>query len=59
MSEELKANIGPLTLHLTAEALGWLASEWAEIGRDAPLDDVVSAVLNRMAAELVKMRQKK
>lgn len=70
------AHIGPLTLHLTPDALNWLGSEWQaapEGGSEAvnaarrdpapdwppetlEFEDVVSAVLNRMAAEIRKAR---
>ena len=45
----LTANIGPVTLHLTAEGLELLSAEWQKRGRETPLDDVVNGLISDYA----------
>lgn len=41
-------NVGPITLHLTAESLGMLMHEW-NCQRTSSFDDVVSSLLHEVA----------
>lgn len=55
--------IGPITLSLTKDAFDWIHAEFMEQMKPAAplptIEDVVSSVLNKMAAALVRMREKK